>query len=141
MKLSKYFTFEELTVSDYAKRYNIDNSPNILVFEQLKETAKKLDVVRDILACPIIVTSGYRSPKVNTGIGSSLKSQHQKGEAVDFKTKDYTPREIIKKIIKSGIEFDQLILEYDSWVHISFKDDGNRKQVLIIDAKGTRSFN
>jgi len=42
-------------------------------------------------------------------------------------------------IIESNIQYDQLILEYDAWVHISFSAR-NRRQVLIIDSKGTRSF-
>jgi hypothetical protein len=34
-------------------------------------------------------------------------------------------------ILDSGIEFDQMINEFDfAWIHISLKDKGNRKQVL-----------
>lgn len=132
MRISKYFTYSEMTDSDYAKRHFIDNTPNINEFEQLKRTAKKLDAVRELLDCPVIVTSGYRSAKVNTGIGSSIKSQHTKGEAVDFKTHKYTPRQIVDIIKNSNIEYDQLILEFNSWVHISFKDSDNRKQFLVI---------
>jgi len=50
-----------------------------------------------------------------------------------------TPDQIVNAIRKSNIPFDQLIREYDSWVHISFADTP-RKQVLIIDKKGTRPY-
>ena len=68
---------------------------------------------------------------VNRGIGSSDNSQHCKGEAVDFVTHQYTPRQIVEMIKKSDIPYDQLILEYESWVHISFSSR-NRKQFFVI---------
>ena len=61
MKLSKYFTFEELTVSSYAKHNKIPNTPNTLQLETLKQTAKQMDKVRELLNVPIIVNSGFRS--------------------------------------------------------------------------------
>lgn len=131
MKLSKYFTFEELTVSSYAKRNKIPNTPNTLQLETLKQTAKQMDKVRELLNVPIIVNSGFRSVEVNRGIGSSDNSQHCKGEAVDFVTHQYTPRQIVEIIKKSDIPYDQLILEYESWVHISFSSR-NRKQFFVI---------
>jgi hypothetical protein len=132
MQLSKYFTLKEMIVSDYAKRHKIDNTPDAKTLAKLTTTAKKLDDVRELLNTPIIVTSGYRCLKVNRGIGSSDTSQHVKGEAVDFKSIAYTPRQIWAMIKLSNIDYDQLILEYDDWVHISFKDGKNRKQAFEI---------
>lgn len=142
MMLSKYFSLSEMTTSNYALRHGLDNTPDKAMVLKLTDTAKKMDKVRSLLGVPVIVLSGYRSPLVNIGIGSKSTSQHLKGEAVDFKTHKYNPSEIVQKIIDSEIEFDQLILEYESWVHISFKHlaKNNRNQVLIIDKKGTRSF-
>lgn len=40
-------------------------------------------------------------------------------------------------IQRSGIAFDQLLHEFDAWVHISFAAHP-RAQVLTIDARGTR---
>ena len=142
MMLSRYFSLSEMTTSNYALRHGLDNTPDKAMVLKLTDTAKKMDKVRSLLGVPVIVLSGYRSALVNMGVGSKSTSQHLKGEAVDFKTHKYNPREIVQKIIDSEIEFDQLILEYDAWVHISFKylAKDNRKQVLIIDKKGTRSF-
>ena len=139
MRLSKYFTYNEMTDSDYAKRHKLDNTPNSIELERLKQTAQNMDNVRILLNVPVIVKSGFRSLLVNRAIGSSDNSQHLKGEAVDFKTTEHTPRQIVELIKQSNIEFDQLILEFDSWVHISFSSR-NRKQVLIIDGKGSRNF-
>ena len=131
-QLSKYFTLKEMVVSDYATRHKIDNTPDAKILAKLTTTAKKLDAVRELRNTPIIVTSGYRCLKVNKGIGSSDTSQHVKGEAVDFKAIAYTPRQIWAMIKLSNIEYDQLILEYDDWVHISFRDGKNRKQAFEI---------
>ena len=139
MKLSKYFTYNELTLSETAKRLKYTNQPPPKELKSLTNTAQQLDKVRELLGCPVIVTSGYRSLAVNRAIGSSDNSQHVRGEAVDFRTLEHSPREIVELIKKSDIPYDQLILEYDSWVHISFSSR-NRKQILIIDNKGTRNF-
>ena len=139
MKLSKYFTYNELTFSETAERLKYTNAPPPKELKSLTNTAQQLDKVRELLGCPVIVNSGYRSLAVNRAIGSSDNSQHVKGEAVDFRTTEHQPREIVELIKKSDIEFDQLILEFASWVHISFSSR-NRKQILIIDSKGSRNF-
>ncbi len=141
MKLSKYFSLEELTASDTAVRVGIDNTPGAATVEQLTKTANKLDTVRELLNHPVTVTSGFRSIRLNRAIGSKDSSQHVKGEAVDIKCHGFgTPRQVVEAIKNSDIEFDQLILEFDSWAHISFVDSGNRKQVLVIDKSGTRTY-
>jgi hypothetical protein len=139
MKLSKYFTYSELTFSETAKRLKYTNQPPPKELKSLTNTAQQLDKVRELLGCPVIINSGYRSLVVNRAIGSSDNSQHVRGEAVDFRTHQYTPRQIVEMIKKSDIPYDQLILEYESWVHISFSAR-NRRQVLIIDSKGSRIF-
>ena len=45
--------------------------------------------------------------------------------------------------MESGIPYDQVINEYDSWVHISVPNkvaDKPRKKALIIDKEGVRAF-
>ena len=54
-----------------------------------------------------------------------------------------TPDEVVRKIVASGIGFDQVIREFDRWTHISVpssEDTSPRKQALIIDKAGTRPF-
>ena len=89
--------------------------------------------MRDALG-PIRISSGYRNPTLNRAIGGSRKSQHCKGEALDiqfWKDGKMCNEEVYKWVIKEGIEFDQMINEFDfAWIHISLKDKGNRKQVL-----------
>jgi zinc D-Ala-D-Ala carboxypeptidase len=145
MKLSEHFTLEELIASDIAARHGIDNIPSSpLIISNLKSLAEGLEDVRKLLGKPITINSGYRSLMVNSLLGSKPTSQHTKGLAADFVCPSFgTPKDIIKKIVSSDIKYDQVILEFDRWIHISFCEEGYkpRKQALIIDSKGTRNFN
>lgn len=76
-----------------------------------------LERVRAVLGCPILISSGYRSPKLNAAIGGARNSQHCKGEAADFIAPGFgSPMEVCKEIVKhqESIQFDQLIHE-GSW--------------------------
>ncbi len=142
MNLSEHFTLEEMTFSEAASRRNLDNTPDEEALDNLKHTAECMEKVRDLLGSAIAVNSAYRSPEVNKAVGStSKKSQHLSGQAVDFTCRGFgTPRDVVEAVIASDIEFDQIILEFDRWVHISFTKGRNRQQALIIDSNGTREF-
>jgi len=138
--LSKYFALSELTVSETAARRGLKNIPFGKQLENLKQTAERMDAIREGLGKPIIVTSGYRSPEVNAAIGGSRTSAHCHGLAVDFTCPGYgNPLAVAKAILASGIEFDQLIHEFGAWVHIGFAEPGkpSRKQTLTINKRGT----
>ena len=143
MKLSPNFTLEELTQSETAERKGLDNTPTEEVKANLVRLARFLEEVRRVLGRPIMVNSAYRSPEVNKAIGSKPTSQHCIGCAADIKVPGLTPDNIVKEILKTNLEYDQLIREFDSWVHISIPNkfaDKPRKQVLIIDKNGTRPY-
>lgn len=139
MNLSPHFTLAEMTVSQEAARRGIDNTPPPAVIDALKKTAQGLEAVRVRLGCaPIIVSSGYRSGALNAAIGGAKYSQHMTGQAADFLCPGFgSPVEVAAALRDSGIEYDQLILEFGRWVHISFAPNP-RRQALIIDRAGTR---
>ena len=84
MKISNNFTLSEITHSNTAKRLGIDNAPNKEDLQNIKNLIRVLiQPMRDALG-PIRISSGYRSPKLNSAIGGSNKSQHCKGEALDL---------------------------------------------------------
>ena len=141
-QLTSFFNLDEFTSSQTATRDNIDNTPPQEVIANLKTLAEQLEKIRAILNnSTIIISSGYRSPKLNAAIKGAKNSQHLLGEAVDFTAPKFgTPRDIVAKIVDSGLKFDQVILEYDRWVHFSYKASKNRNQALIIDRTGTRNF-
>lgn len=143
MNLSKHFTLKELTHSDISVRHNLDNSPSSDVIFNLTRLATFMEAVRSLFAKPIIINSAYRSPAVNNLLGSRPTSQHCFGCAADFRINGLTPDQIVKKIVASNIPYDQVIREFDSWVHISIplkETIKPRKQALIIDKSGTRPY-
>ncbi len=143
MKLTKNFTLEELTASGTATRLGIDNTPNDVQLSNLRRLAYMLQELRNMFDAPIFINSGFRCKRLNDAVGSKDTSQHLKACAADIRVSGYTPREAVEKIIESGIPYDQVINEYDSWVHISVPNEGGmepRKNALIIDKKGVRPF-
>ena len=143
MKLSEHFTLEELTYSDIAKRHSLDNNPDKFSIANLTRVAELLENVRALFNQPIRINSAYRSITVNSLLGSKPTSQHCIGCAADIRIDGLTPDQIVKKIIKSDIQYDQLIREFDSWVHISVTNGEGyiaRKQALIIDKTGTHPY-
>ena len=144
MNLTPNFTLEELTASESAERNNWDNSPNDQELANLTRLADFLEQVKVVLGGkPIMINSAFRSKKVNDSVGSKDTSQHRIGCAADIRVPGMTPDEVVRKIITSGIGYDQVIREFDRWTHISIpngEDASPRKQALIIDKSGTRPF-
>lgn len=143
MKLTDNFTLAEFTESQTASRRGFDNTPPAEVMPNLIRTAKLLEQVRKAVGKPINITSGYRSKQLNDAIGSNDRSQHRVGCAADFKVAGMTPDEVVQAIVATDIQYDQLIREFDSWVHISVPNNENdlpKNQTLIIDKQGTRLY-
>ena len=139
MKLTENFSLSEMLVSAAAMRYKYYEqlAPSENVKQNLKELCENvLQPLRDELKKPVHVRSGYRCKRVNIKVGGSHTSQHIKGQAADIQVAGMTTIEICKAVLDLEIEFDQMIEEYGSWVHISFNSRRNRKQVLQ-KAKGT----
>ena len=133
MKISSHFNLEEFYISNTAKLHNINNMPDIQSLDcMLNLLVYCLQPVREILQKPMIITSGYRCKLLNTKLGGVPASQHTKGQAVDFYVKGLSVSQVINIIKKSDIEYDQLINEYNKWVHISFVKNKNRYQNISV---------
>ncbi|AXE16261.1 peptidase M15 [Runella rosea] len=142
MQLSPNFSLHEMLRSQTATRHSITEqfSPPPMVVDSLKNLcAKLLQPIRELYGGPLVVSSGYRCPRVNKLVGGKPNSQHLKGEAadLDFGTKEANKLlfEAIVEWKKRGfLEFDQLINEYDfAWIHVSYKLSGkNRNQILVV---------
>jgi zinc D-Ala-D-Ala carboxypeptidase len=141
MNLSPNFTLEELTHTDHRE---FSNEPNDVETENLKRLAIFLEQVKELLGGkPIMVNSAFRSKQVNDAVGSKDTSQHRIGCAADLRVPGLVPDDVVKAIIASDLQFDQVIREFDRWTHISVPshpDDKPRRQALIIDKAGTRQY-
>lgn len=133
MNLTDHFTLEELTASQTAARRGIGNTPSADIIQNLTRTAQVLEHVRVLLGSrPITISSGYRSPALNSAVGGVRNSAHLYGLAADFICPAYgDPLTICKAIAASGIDFDQVIQE-GTWVHLGLApaDQKNRRQLL-----------
>lgn len=146
MNISKFFTWDEVTVSVTAERLGLDNSLPDKLKPAAQNTATQMDKVRLLLNNPIFVHSWYRGPALQA-LPEFINphSQHPKAEAVDWVSPNFgSPLDCCKKILTRPdfIVFDQLILEH-SWVHISFCSIPNtvpRKQVLSLLESGGYSI-
>ena len=141
---SPNFSMDELTHSDTAARHGIDNTPNDNQKENLYKLAMEMEDVRELLNNkPIFVSSGYRCLALNELLGSKKTSSHIKGLAADFTCRQFgTPNEIVFALINSDIPYDQVILEFNRWVHLSFCEDEKtpRRQALVINKEGAMIY-
>lgn len=132
----KYFTIEELSASQTANKKGIDNTPTEEHKINLKALVDNvLDKTREWYGQPIIVTSGYRNNELNNSIGGVKKSQHSNGQAADIVAKNMKDNAKLFQYIKNNLQYDQLIWEKGndtnpSWIHVSYTNKINRKQVL-----------
>ena len=128
----KHFTIKELSHSDTALAKGIDNFPTAEAISNLTKLVDNvLDPLREKYGKPIRVSSGYRSAILNRSVNVATSSQHRLGEAADITTGSKDENRRLFAIIENELLFDQLIDEKDfSWVHVSFREGRNRKQVL-----------
>lgn len=128
----KYFTIEELCRSNVAQIRNIDNRPDAWQIANLTILVTNvLDPLRERFGGSITVNSGFRSKELNRIVGGVSTSQHLRGEAADICTGTKEGNRELFEIIRKDLSFDQLINEDNySWIHVSFCEGSNRKQIL-----------
>ena len=141
MQLSKHFTLEEFEKSQTATRKGITNKAGSGEIKNLGDLCYEvLEPVRAKFDKPVTITSGYRSEALCEAIGSKKTSQHTTGNACDFEIAGVS-KLAVALWIENNVDFDQLILEFytgepnSGWIHVSYKDGSNRKQVLTFDGK------
>jgi hypothetical protein len=142
--LTEHFSKEELCHSNTAIRLGLQNEPNQVQLTNLYKLAEGLEHVRSKLGgLPIIISSGFRSMDVNRAVGSKDTSFHTYGLAADFICPRYgSVDDVFHAVVSSSIEYDQLIKEFDRWIHIGFPKgtDKPRRQSLIIDKTGVKAY-
>lgn len=135
----KYFSIAEFLNSDAADKYQVSNMPAdeelLAVLNNINALVNNvLDPLRARIGRPVIITSGYRSQRVNELVGGSKTSQHLSGKAADIHVQGYTPQQmdIVYQTIQMCFDFDQLIF-YPSKniIHISWNGDENRQESWV----------
>jgi zinc D-Ala-D-Ala carboxypeptidase len=137
VNLSPNFTLDEMIKSQAATRRGWSNAPSPAAVTALRLLcANVLEPVRQHFRRPVIVNSGFRSPRVNRAIGGAATSQHVLGEAADIEIPGVANGDLAI-FIRDHVPFDQLILEAytpgapsSGWVHVSYRDNRLRREVL-----------
>jgi hypothetical protein len=139
--VTENFHFSELTHSYTAVRLGLDNTPDATVKQHLIDSCKNLwQPMRKLLDKPVSVNCGYRSPAVNKAVGGAKNSAHLYGYAIDFVCPSFgTPKQVAQflatELPKRGIKFDQIIMEFNSWVHIAWKSPTGQQRGQVLTAK------
>jgi hypothetical protein len=136
MQLTQHFTLEELTKSQTGERLGMDNVPGAAALDCLMVLcARVLEPLRAHYG-PVHINSGYRCPDLNKAVGGAVTSQHCLGQAADIEVPGVANGDLAAWVA-ANLDFDQVILECyrkghpnSGWVHVSYKDSGNRKTTL-----------
>ena len=124
-QLSPHFTLAELIASNKAKQSGIDNTPPAEIIPRLIMVAEMLERIRSTVNVPVIVSSGYRSQRLNQAVGGVTSSDHTQGHAADIVAPKFgTATELARLLapLVSVLGIGQLILEGikgKTWVHVS----------------------
>ncbi len=139
---ASYFTLTELTASATAERLAIDNTPPRAARTMLTILVEQLlDPIRRRYGSPILVTSGYRCPALNSAVGGVPHSHHIVGCAADIvggPRSTEANRHLFLLIVQmqreDRIRFTQLIAEQGyRWLHISYVPGMLRNQVIDVN--------
>ena len=139
-KISDHISFKEATHSETAKRLGIKNTPSEDHIKNMQLVSEKIfEPLREWADHPIRINSMYRSEELNSRIGGAISSAHKEGLAIDLTSIGSKTNLELFYYIKDNLDFDQLIWEFGDeprWLHVSYKKEGNRKQVLVTKKQG-----
>lgn len=119
-----YFTIKEMTKSQTAKLYHIDNTPTEEVVGNLRKVMYILDMVRVHMGKPIFVNSGYRCKKLNEMVGGVQKSMHTKGLAADFRTEKREDIDKMFEFLKENQKEFKIVelINYTTFIHVGISE-------------------
>jgi uncharacterized protein YcbK (DUF882 family) len=119
----------KLTKEEYVK-FAIENQIKHFKFEEFvkeeggfidSDLVLMLDMLRDAVGFPIIITSGYRSEQRNIEVGGAKRSYHLKGEAVDIATGHLAPSDVYKLLKYAFMIGFKGIIVYPQHLHLDIR--------------------
>lgn len=127
MKITEHFYLHEFLASEMAARLGQEVKPTPQEILNITRLCRELlEPLRVKLGRGIVITSGLRPLWLNLAIGGSATSAHMHGLAADIKVMGMKP-EIFCRWLQQNAEaedwhFDQCILEFGQWTHLSIAD-------------------
>lgn len=121
---SVYFSYHEFSASITATRHGISNDVPKHLLGNMLSVFYRLDFIREYVGFPILITSGYRSPKLNALVGGASGSFHLSALAVDVRPKidsEFTELKDCFTRFKSRLLIKELIShESHGYIHVAF---------------------
>lgn len=110
MNVGKHFKVKEFACKDGSKVVFID-----------KYLVDILDILREKIGKPVIITSGYRTPEWNEKCEGAKYSYHMRGMAADIRVEGMSAKQIANKL-NAIIPEECGIIVYKSWVHFDVRN-------------------
>lgn len=117
VNVGKHFKVKEFACKDGSQAIFIDSY-----------LVSNLDILRNQIGKPVIITSGYRTPPWNEKAGGAKYSYHMRGMAADIRVNGMTPKQIAN-ILNEIVPDECGIIVYKSWVHLDVRKAKYRKGV------------
>lgn len=111
---TEHFSLNEMCDSLKAEELYLTNIPEWDVLVNLNRLCICLEQIRFRTGLPIIVNSGYRSPKLNDLVGGVPNSKHTLGKAADIRCSDMNKLRNELKLMQWS-EF----IDYGNFIHIA----------------------
>lgn len=116
-KIGQHFKVKEFACKDGSQVVFIDD-----------HLVSIMDILRNQVGKPVIITSGYRTPEWNKKSNGAKYSYHMRGMAADIRVNGISAKELANKL--NEIVPDECgIIVYRSWVHFDVRTSKYRKGV------------
>jgi hypothetical protein len=123
IKLSPHFSLFEMI----ATSHKVDNTPTMETVVNLCRLCNEvLEAARKKYGRPIIVTSGYRCPKLNNLVGGVPTSRHLTGQAADLRVENKELGTKLFNALKTQPGIDELLYEHKGsakWIHVAWAEE------------------
>lgn len=144
-KLSEHFSFYELTTTAHSQFINTNRIDAQKQVKNLKYTAGALEEVRKVIGEALVITSGFRSAKLNSAVGGSKTSKHQLGLCADFKPSKMSVKDAFALLMKNKDNLHsvrKVIIEGKgeaAWIHMQAKVLAN-EELEFYASEDTKNF-
>ena len=109
VQLAKHFKVKEFACKN--------GSPVVFVDNYLYTI---LEILRNKLGKPVIITSGYRTPEWNKKYNGAKYSYHMRGMAADIRVEGMNTKELANKL-NAIVPEECGIIVYKNWVHFDVR--------------------
>lgn len=139
MKITPHFELEEFA-QPARHGFPAESYPEEWIRSRLRPLCECLEVIRETIGKPILITSGYRSKPYNVAIGGAKNSQHTHGKAADITAIGMSARDLWATILDLSEQgkIDRLrgLGKYPGFVHVDI-----RQSIRLVKWYGARVGN